>query len=510
MNRPPDEENAGMTYGRNHAETARFAFDNTYARELEGFYVPWKPAQAAYPRLVKFNRELAEELGLDGEALDSEEGARIFAGNEIPEGAAPLAQAYAGHQFGGFVPQLGDGRALLLGEIIDRQGHRRDIQLKGSGRTPFSRAGDGRAALGPVLREYLISEAMRGLGIPTTRALAATLTGEPVYRESALPGAVLTRVAASHIRIGTFQFFAARGEHAKVHRLADYVIQRHYPELEAHPGPYLGLLERVCDRQAALIASWMHVGFIHGVMNTDNMAIAGETIDYGPCAFMDHYDPATVFSSIDTRGRYAYANQPRIAQWNLARFAETLLFLIDADEQRAIARATEVVHAFPQHYERYWLCGMRAKLGLMSDDEADLNLAAGFLNAMEGNNVDYTAAFRYLADAALGVEERLRALFADPLRYDLWSGHWRARLAREPLPASHRAQAMRRANPAFIPRNHRVEEALSAAVESGDYAPFATLLHVLSRPFDDQPEFAALAEPLPPEGRGCYRTFCGT
>jgi serine/tyrosine/threonine adenylyltransferase len=499
-----------MMHVPNKPAAARFAFDNTYARELEGFYVSCKAAQVAQPGLVKLNRELAEELGLDTGALDSDEGARIFAGNEIPEGAVPLAQAYAGHQFGGFVPQLGDGRALLLGEVIDRNGHRRDIQLKGSGPTPFSRAGDGRAALGPVLREYLIGEAMHALGIPTTRALAAVITGEPVFREDgALPGAVLTRVAASHVRVGTFQFFAARGEQDKVGRLADYVIDRHYPELKGEVNPYLGLLERVCERQTALIASWMHVGFIHGVMNTDNMAISGETIDYGPCAFMDHYDPATVFSSIDARGRYAYANQPRIAQWNLARFAETLLPLIDADGKRAIARATELVHAFPEEYERHWLKGMRAKLGLASEEEADLNLATRFLTAMEGKKVDYTLAFRYLADAALGQEEPIRALFADPSAYDLWSGHWRARLAREAVAPLERAQAMRRANPAFIPRNHRVEEALSAAVERGDYAPFETLLKILSRPFDDQPEFAAFAE-SPPDGRGCYRTFCGT
>ncbi|MGE5818094.1 MAG: protein adenylyltransferase SelO [Deltaproteobacteria bacterium] len=493
----------------NSRGAGRFPFENTYARELEGFYVPWKAAQATRPRLVMFNRDLAEELGLDAGALDSEEGARIFAGNETPDGALPLAQAYAGHQFGGFVPQLGDGRALLLGEVIDRNGRRRDIQLKGSGPTPFSRAGDGRAALGPVLREYLIGEAMHALGIPTTRALAAVLTGEPVFRERALPGAVLTRVAASHIRVGTFQFFAARGEQAKVRRLADYAIDRHYPELKDRANPYLGLVERVCDRQAALVASWMHVGFIHGVMNTDNMAISGETIDYGPCAFMDHYDPATVFSSIDTQGRYAYGNQPRIAQWNLARLAETLLPLIDADGNRAIARATEVVNAFPEQYERHWLKGMRAKLGLVSEDEADLNLVAGFLTAMEGQKVDYTLAFRYLADASLGQEDPVRALFADPSPYDLWCGHWRARLSREAVAPLVRAQAMRRANPAFIPRNHRVEEALSAAVERGDYAPFETLLNILSRPFDDQPEFAAFAEPAP-EGRGRYQTFCGT
>jgi uncharacterized protein YdiU (UPF0061 family) len=308
-----------------------------------------------------------------------------------------------------------------------------------------------------VLREYLIGEATHALGIPTTRALAAVITGEPVYRETALPGAVLTRVAASHIRVGTFQFFAVRGEHAKVRRLADYVIDRHYPELKAQANPYLRLLERVCERQAALVAGWMHVGFIHGVMNTDNMAISGETIDYGPCAFMDHYDPATVFSSIDTQGRYAYGNQPRIAQWNLARLAETLLPLIDADGNRAVARATQAVNAFSNKYEHHWLKGMRAKLGLVNEDEADLNLVAGFLTAMEGKKVDYTLAFRYLADAALGQEESLRALFGDPSAYDLWSGHWRARLSREAMAPLARAQAMRRANPAFIPRNHRVE-----------------------------------------------------
>jgi len=496
-----------MTHVPNRPAAVRFAFDNTYARELEDFYVAWKAAQVAQPKLVKLNRELAEELRLDTGALDSEEGARIFAGNATPEGAAPLAQAYAGHQFGGFVPQLGDGRALLLGEVIDRSGRRRDIQLKGSGPTPFSRAGDGRAALGPVLREYLMGEAMHALGIPTTRALAAVVTGEPVFREDgALPGAILTRVAASHIRVGTFQFFAARGEPAKVRRLADYVIERHYPELKGDTNPYLELLQRVCDRQAALIAGWMHVGFIHGVMNTDNMAISGETIDYGPCAFMDQYDPATVFSSIDARGRYAYANQPKIAQWNLARFAETLVSLIDDDEKRAIARATEVVHTFSELYERHWLKGMRAKLGLFSEEEADLNLATGFLTAMEGKNVDYTLAFRYLADAALGREEPIRALFTDPSAYDLWSGHWRTRLARDAVAPLERAQAMRRVNPAFIPRNHRVEEALSAAVEHNDYAPFETLLNILSRPFEDQAKFAAFAAPAP-EGYGHYRTF---
>jgi uncharacterized protein YdiU (UPF0061 family) len=356
------------------------------------------------------------------------------------------------------------------------------------------------------LREYLIGEAMHALGIPTTRALAAALTGEPVYRETTLPGAVLTRVAASHIRVGTFQFFAARDEHEKVRRLADYVIERHYPELKQEPNPYTALLKRVSERQAALIASWMHVGFIHGVMNTDNMTISGETIDYGPCAFMDHYDPATVFSSIDARGRYAYANQPRIAQWNLARFAETLLPLIDADQKRAVERATELINGFAGEYERQWLNGMRAKLGLFTEEEADLNLAAGFLAAMEGRNVDFTLAFRHLADAALGESERVRGLFADSSAFDSWSENWRARLDRERAAPEERAESMRRVNPRFIPRNYRVEEALSAAAERDDYGPFETTLKILSRPFDDQPQFAAFAEP-PPDGGGGYRTF---
>jgi serine/tyrosine/threonine adenylyltransferase len=498
-----------MTQVANDTGSAPFAFDNTFARELEGFYVPWTAVQVTQPSLVKFNRGLAEELGLDVDALDSEEGANIFAGKQTPEGAAPLAQAYAGHQFGSFVPQLGDGRALLLGEVIDRHGRRRDIQLKGSGRTPFSRGGDGKAALGPVLREYLIGEAMHALGVPTTRALAAVTTGEPVYRESALPGAVLTRVAASHIRVGTFQYFSIRDESDKLRRLADYVIGRHYPELQAHPTRYLGLLAAVAEKQAALVASWMHVGFIHGVMNTDNMAISGETIDYGPCAFMDYYDPATVFSSIDLRGRYCYANQPRIAQWNLARLAETLLSLIDTDNDRAIAAATEVINTFPQRYEHCWLAGMRAKLGLSVEEEGDLDLANGFLAAMEGKSVDWTLAFRQLADAAAGQDERVRALFADATDYGQWHERWQSRLSREAVFPADRAQAMRRVNPVFIPRNQRVEEALSAAVERGDYAPFERLLKILARPFDDDPEFAGFAEPGP-QGPERYRTFCGT
>jgi uncharacterized protein YdiU (UPF0061 family) len=501
-----------MTQVANIPGSTQFTFDNSFARELEGFYVPWKAAQVAKPSLVKFNRELAEELRLDVDALDSVESAKIFAGNEAPEGASPLAQAYAGHQFGNFVPQLGDGRALLLGEVVDIHGRRRDIQLKGSGRTPFSRSGDGLAALGPVLREYLIGEAMHALGIPTTRALAAVTTGEPVYRETALPGAVLTRVAASHIRVGTFQYFAARGEFENVHRLADYVIARHYPEFQKHDTPYLALLESVAIRQAALIARWMHVGFIHGVMNTDNMAVSGETIDYGPCAFMDHYDPATVFSSIDHRGRYCYANQPRIAQWNLARLAETLLPLIDSDNDRAISLALEVINRFPEQYENRWLAGMRGKLGLAREDEGDFALAEGFLTAMQGNHIDWTLAFRYLSDAAAGASgncEKIQALFSNIPTFDLWNEKWQLRLTQESTAPSERAQAMRQVNPAFIPRNHRVEEALSAAVERSDYEPFDRLLKILARPFDDQPDSDAYAEPAP-EGTEHYRTFCGT
>jgi uncharacterized protein YdiU (UPF0061 family) len=487
----------------------RFLFDNSFARELEGLYVPWKPVPVAKPWMAKLNRALAEELGLDAASLDSEDGARIFAGNEACEGASPLAQAYAGHQFGNFVPQLGDGRALLLGEVIDRNGKRRDIQLKGSGPTPFSRGGDGRAALGPVLREYIIGEAMHALGIATTRALAAVTTGEVIYRESMLPGAVLTRVAASHIRVGTFQYFAVRGELEKIRRLADYVIDRHYPQLQGHATPYLALLSSVADRQASLVSQWMQVGFIHGVMNTDNMSISGETIDYGPCAFMDHYDPATVFSSIDHHGRYCYANQPRIAQWNLARLSETLLLLIDTDEERAIAHATKVLEDFPALYEQYWLAGMRAKLGLVGEEKDDLGLAAGLQAVMDGKTIDWTLAFRYLADAASGKEERVRALFADAPTFDAWMEQWRSRLSRESMPAADRARAMRRVNPAFIARNHRVEEALSAAVERNDYEPFNRLLGILAHPFDDQPEFSAFAEP-PAEKNEGYRTFCGT
>jgi len=478
-----------------------FYFDNTYARSLEGFYAPSEPEPAPAPKMVQFNRALAAELGLDGEALASETGAAYFSGSQVPAGASPLAQAYAGHQFGGFVPQLGDGRALLLGELIDRHGRRRDIQLKGSGRTPFSRGGDGKAALGPVLREYLMGEAMHALGIPTTRALAAVATGEPVYREQVLPGAVLTRVAASHLRVGTFQFFAARGETAKVRQLADYAIARHYPEAASAPQPYLAFLHAVVEAQASLVAHWMLVGFVHGVMNTDNTAISGETIDYGPCAFMDHYDPQTVFSSIDRNGRYAYGQQPLIARWNLARLAETLLPLLDSDEKAAIATATEAVNAFTSHFDACWLSGMRAKLGLASTEPVDLELANRFLAILQGQRADYTLAFRHLAPAATGDDSAIERLFQDPAPYRDWAVHWRDRHPD--------GKAMHRVNPAYIPRNHQVEAALAAAVERQDLRPFETLLAVLSEPFTELPGREAYTQPAP-DDHPRYRTFCGT
>jgi uncharacterized protein YdiU (UPF0061 family) len=483
-----------------------FQFDNTYARELPGFYAPATAATAPAPRLVKLNHALARELGLNAAALDSPVGAEIFSGNYAPPGAEPLAQAYAGHQFGNFVPQLGDGRALLLGEVIDTQGRRRDIQFKGSGRTPFSRGGDGKAALGPVLREYILGEAMHALGVPTTRALAAAATGEPVYRETPLPGAVLTRVAASHIRVGTFQFFAARGDTAKLRQLADYTIARHFPDLAAAPNPYLALLAAVADRQASLIAQWMHIGFIHGVMNTDNMAISGETIDYGPCAFLDAYHSATVFSSIDRGGRYAFGQQPQIARWNLARFAETLLPLIHSDPQAAIPEAVAVLETFGGRFDAAWLAGMRAKLGLLGDPQAgDLDLANGFLAILEAQAVDFTLAFRGLSGAALGDHTLVRPLFTDPRPYDAWAERWQARLA-DPAAS---ARVMDGVNPIYIPRNHLVEAALAAAVERDDLAPFHALLDVLAAPFTPRGGLDAYAEPAP-RGSAPYRTFCGT
>jgi uncharacterized protein YdiU (UPF0061 family) len=502
------------------ASIAVFRFDNSFARELQGLYVPWRPAAVPAPRLLYLNRSLATELGLDVTSLDDAAGAAIFAGNALPDGAEPLAQVYAGHQFGGFSPQLGDGRALLLGEVIDRTGCRRDIAFKGSGRTPFARGGDGKAAIGPMLREVLLGEAMHALGIPTTRALAVAATGEPVLREQTLPGAILTRVAASHIRVGTFEFFASRGDVQSLRRLAEYTIGRHDPPLLDAPQRCRAFLEAVADRQAALVAQWMNVGFIHGVMNTDNMTISGETIDYGPCAFVEAYDPAAVFSSIDHRGRYAFGNQPDIARWNLARLAESLLPLLDDEPEQAVSIATEVIDAFPAQYRRHLLRGQRAKLGLRpgAADTADAALAAEWLTLLHAERVDFTLGWRALADAATGNEAQLRALFAGTDALGEWLGRWRAHCAaadtaagRDPGSAGiERAAAMRAVNPRIIPRNHRVEEALAAASNEGDLAPFERLLDALGRPYDDADELAPYAEPAPPGVTARYRTFCGT
>ena len=488
-----------------------FAFDNSYAQLPERFYARLSPAAVRAPRLVRVNQELALHLNLDPAALASPDGVAVLAGNKAPARADPLAMAYAGHQFGMFVPQLGDGRAILLGEVVDRDGVRRDIQLKGSGRTPFSRSGDGRAALGPVLREYIVSEAMAALGIPTTRALAAVTTGETVWRERPFPGAVLTRVAASHVRIGTFQFFAARGDVDATRRLADYVIARHYPAAAEASNPYGALLDGVIARQAALVAQWVLIGFIHGVMNTDNMSVAGETIDYGPCAFMDTYHPETVYSSIDSFGRYAYGNQPRVAQWNLARLAETLLPLLSENIDSAVEIAQAAVARFTGSFDAAFTSGLRRKLGLLQPDPGDIFLAKDLLDRMAAQATDFTLTFRRLCDAAASAshDEEVRRLFADPRAYDEWAGRWRQRLLVEGGDPAQRLAAMRRANPAFIPRNHLVEEAIVAAQDHGDFAPFERLLGVLANPYEDQPAFARYADPPRPE-QVVHQTFCGT
>ncbi len=488
-----------------------FAFDNSYARLPPRLYARLDPTQVTAPGLIRVNAPLAGLLGLDPVALASPEGVEILAGNRVPEGAAPIALAYAGHQFGQFVPQLGDGRAILLGEVVGRDGVRRDIQLKGSGRTPFSRGGDGRAALGPVLREYIVSEAMAALGVPTTRALAAVTTGERVLRGMALPGAVLTRVAASHLRVGTFQYFAVRGDAEALRLLADFAIARHFPAAAAAEQPYRALLAAVVARQAALVARWLHIGFIHGVMNTDNTAISGETIDYGPCAFMDEYEPGKVFSSIDQGGRYAFANQPRIAHWNLVRLAETLLPLLGENDDAAVAVAQEVLAGFAPQFAAAYGAGMQRKLGLATERPGDSDLAQDLLARMAANGADFTLTFRLLCEAAAGPEADadLRRLFADPTSYDAWAERWRRRLAEEAVPPEARRVAMQAANPAFIPRNHLVEAALAAAAERQDFSPFEELLDVLSRPFDDQPGRERFAAPPAPEER-VLQTFCGT
>jgi len=487
----------------------RFGFQHSYAALPSRFYARIAPTAVANPQLLVLNRPLAEDLGLEPNALEPE-AAAVFSGNLLPEDADPIAMAYAGHQFGVFVPSLGDGRAILLGELSGRAGVLRDLQLKGAGRTPFSRGGDGRAVLGPMLREYLVSEAMHALGVPTTRSLAVITTGEQVFRERPLPGAILTRVAASHVRVGTFQYFAARGDQDAVRELLQYVIARHYPAAGEAPIPALALLKEVAQRQVALVTNWMLLGFIHGVMNTDNMAISGETIDYGPCAFMDNYDPSTVFSSIDQGGRYAYANQPLIAQWNLARFAETLLFVIDPVADKAVALATEVLEPFVADCNARFLAGMRRKVGLYSAEADEAALIKRLLGAMQHAEADFTLTFRSLSQAAEspGQPTRWRALFAESPELDGWLRDWQERLAGDPQSTSDRVAGMRAVNPAFIPRNHRVQAALDAA-ESGDYTLFRKLLGILQHPYDDQPEAAAYALPPQPSER-VLQTFCGT
>ncbi|SFB79315.1 protein adenylyltransferase SelO [Tropicimonas isoalkanivorans] len=474
-------------------------FDNSYARLPERFYVRQAPVPVTAPELLLLNRALATDLGLDPDSLQTPEAVEVLAGNTVAPGSTPLAQAYAGHQFGGFSPVLGDGRALLLGEVVDRQGQRRDIQLKGSGRTAFSRPGsDGRSPLGPVIREFIVSEAMSALGIPTTRSLAAVATGERVVRGQQEPGGVLTRVAASHIRIGTFQFFAARGDTEALRLLTDHVIARHYPDAD---GP-MGLLDAVIDRQARLVARWLGVGFIHGVMNTDNTSISGETIDYGPCAFMDTFHPRTVYSSIDHAGRYSYENQPEILAWNLAQFATALLPLLGEDRDAGIAVAQEVMQVYPQRVRAAWLGVFRAKLGLTTAEDGDEGLIGELLGRMVAGQADFTNTFRALATGGARDE------FVEPEVFDQWERDWTARLAREPEPEALTAR-LKSANPAVIPRNHRVEQAIAAATD-GDLGPATRLIGALARPYDDPTDDLRDLTRPPTEDERVYRTFCGT
>jgi uncharacterized protein YdiU (UPF0061 family) len=477
--------------------TTLFRFEDSYAREVPGLCVPWTAAPASAPELLMLNEELAVELGVDPAALRAPAGVALLVG-QVPEGVTTVAQAYAGHQFGFYAPRLGDGRALLLGEVIDTQGRRRDLHLKGSGRTPFSRGADGKAVVGPMLREYLIGEAMHGLGIPTTRALAVVATGERVQRERVLPGAVLARVAASHLRVGTFQY--AAGDPDRLRALADYAIARHYPETAGAQNRYLDLFRRVVEAQASLVARWMLAGFVHGVMNTDNTTISGETIDYGPCAFMDAFDPATVFSSIDDGGRYAYGNQPRVLQWNLARLAEAMLPLFADTGEAAVEAAKEVLDGFADSYARHWADGMAAKLGLPAPDR---ELAEDVLKLMQSQQVDFTSFFRALSAGTA------RALFTEPEPFDAWAARRQLLLpADADADRAAVAAAMDRVNPVYIPRNHRVEEALAAATE-GDLAPFRRLVDVVSRPFSERPGLADYAGP-DAAARVPYVTYCGT
>ncbi len=492
------------------AALSPLVLDDSYARELDGLSLPWEAARAPAPRLLALNDGLAEELGVDPAALRAPAGVAVFAGNVVPEGAAPVAQAYAGHQFGGYSPRLGDGRALLLGEVVDSRGRRRDLHLKGSGRTPFARGGDGKAAVGPMLREFLIGEAMHALGVPTTRALAVVATGEDVERETVLPGAVLTRVAASHLRVGTFEYTAALGDVDLLRRLADYAIARHHPHAAAADEPYLAFFEAVTEVQAALIAKWMHVGFVHGVMNTDNMTISGETIDYGPCAFMDVHDPATVFSSIDHGRRYAYGNQPSVAQWNLARLAEALLPLIHPDQASAVTAATTILQSFRDRYERHWQAGMAAKLGLNEGGPTDASLVPDLLALLREQRVDHTGFFRSLSSSLGGDEAGVRTLFAtDAAGLEAWMQRWRAELGARGEHGPAIAAAMDRVNPLYIPRNHLVEAALAAAT-AGDLEPFEELLGVVREPWVRRPGLERFEEPADVDFGAGYRTFCGT
>ncbi len=484
-----------------------FQFDNSYARLPDAFFTLVEPTPVSAPTMIRLNQDLASELGLDVARLDSPEGLAILSGNQCADGSEPLAMAYSGHQFGGFSPQLGDGRAILLGEVIRNDGVRHDIQLKGSGPTPFSRRGDGRSALGPVLREYIVSEAMAALGVPTTRALAAVASGDNVLRERLIPGGVFTRVAQSHIRIGTFQWFAAREDHDNLKILADYVIERHYPDAQREENPYRALLDGVIERQAKLIAHWMQLGFIHGVMNTDNMTVSGETIDYGPCAFMDTYDPAKKFSSIDQQGRYAFANQGPIGLWNLTRFAETLLPLLDDDPKTAINEAQVALDRFAELHQAALLARFTAKIGIEAGETSDWNLVQTLLSAMADGEADYTLVFRHLSESLESGDDRaVIRLFKQPQAIVAWLGVWRARM--QQFQRGQAVALMRRANPVFIPRNHRIEEAIKAAYE-GDFEPFHRLHRVLQTPLAEQVEFSEY-EHAPAPDEVVQATFCGT
>lgn len=500
----------------------KIAFDNSYARELTGMYVPWHVSGAPKPELVWLNEPLSADLGFNPEDLRSAEGLDMLSGTHAPEGAQAIAQAYAGHQFGHFSPQLGDGRALLLGEVLDRQGQRKDIAFKGSGQTPFSRGGDGKATLSSVLREVIVSESMHALGIPTTRSLAAVATGETIMRERAAPAGILTRVAASHLRVGSFEFFAARGDSDSLRRLADYAIARHVARhdssLTEAPDRYLLLLQHVVDRQTRLIAQWMGVGFIHGVMNTDNMTISGETIDYGPCAFMEAYTPYAVFSSIDTQGRYAYANQPSIAKWNLSRLASALLPLIDPELERAKVLAMDAINTFDTLFAEHSLAVWRAKLGLDStgadDERLDERLATDFLQLMHNNNVDFTQGWRSLVEANLDDDAALRPLFGTSDAMADWLKRWHHRSTMQTIDSTSRSTSrtasMKRANPVHIARNHLVEHALTEATERNDFLPFEALMTAIRQPFEAGTIDSKFATPAPAEVTACYRTFCGT